>query len=211
MAMTFFYAPRSSATRVLWALEELGVPFEKVRVDLSKGEQKKPDFLAINPNGKVPAMIDGDAKLFESLAILLHLGDRYGAAKRLWPAPGTAERAEAFAWAVWGTVTVLGAALTHATHTNSGSAYAPAAEHGSPELAADSKKQWETCLEILDARLERQPYVVGDGFTLVDVANASTIAFGSMAAKLPLDGCRNVQAWIERCRARPAFTRAMNG
>jgi glutathione S-transferase len=191
MAITFFYSPRSSATRALWALEELGVPFEKVRVDLTKGEQKKPAFLAVNPNGKVPAMLDGDARLFESLAILLHLGDRYGEAKGLWPAPGTAERAEAFTWSVWGTVTLLDVAL-HA---------------GAP----DTKTRWETCLEILDARLEGSAHLLGDAFSLADVAVTSNVAFGVMAAGLPVEPYPNVSAWLDRCKARPAFERAMNG
>jgi glutathione S-transferase len=211
MAITFFYSPMSSATRVMWALEELGVPFEKVRLDLQKGDQRKPEFLAINPNGKVPAMVDGDAKLFESLAIVLHLGDRYGVEKKLWPAPGTAERAEAFAWCVWGTVTVLESALTYATQTESGWRYAQPADRRSPELAADAKKQWETCLDILERRLERQPYIVGDSFTLADVAVGPNVVFGAMAGKLPIETCRNVSAWIERCKARPAFARAMGG
>ena len=191
MAITFFYSPRSSATRALWALEELGVAFEKVRLDLAKDDQKKPEFLAINPNGKVPAMIDGDARLFESLAILLHVGDRYGEPKGLWPTAGTAERAEAFTWSVWGTVTLLAAAL----HPD----------------APDAKKHWEACLEILDARLEAEPYLIGSSFTLADVAVVSNVAFGVMAAALAIEPYKNVVAWLERCRGRPAFARAMNG
>jgi glutathione S-transferase len=191
MAITLFYSPRSSATRVLWAIEELGVPFEKVRVDLSKGDGRKPELLAVNPNGKVPAIIDGVAKLFESLAIVLHLGDRYGEPKALWPLAGTAERAEAFTWAVWGTVTVLDLAL-HAD-------------------APDSKKRWDACMEILDARLESEQCLVGASFSLVDVAVASNVTFGQMAAGFPLEPYQNVNAWLERCKARPAYARAMNG
>ena len=80
MAITFYYQPMSSAARVHWALEELGIPYEKVKVDLHAGDQKKPDFLKVNPHGKVPALVDGDARLFESAAIILHLGDKYGEA-----------------------------------------------------------------------------------------------------------------------------------
>src|SRR5580704_18558275 len=97
----FFYAPQSSATRCQVALEELGVPYEKVRIHLDKGDQKKPDFLALNPNGKVPALTDGDAKLFESLAIITYLGEKYGTEKGLWPKVGSPEHAQALAWMFW--------------------------------------------------------------------------------------------------------------
>lgn len=208
MAITFYYSPRSSATRCLWALEELGVPFEKVRVDLTKGDQKKPEFLAVNPNGKVPAMVDGDAKLFESLGILLHLGDRYGVEKNLWPKPGTAERAEAFTWAVWGTVTFMEAALTYAIHTNGDLHFALPPQRRDRETAAQAKATWEKCMDILEQRLEKG-WMVGSAFSLVDVANAAAVAFGAMAGHLSVDGYKNVAAWLQRCQARPAFGRAI--
>jgi glutathione S-transferase len=107
MAIVFYYAPMTSATRVHWALEELGVPYEKVRLDLRAGDQRKPDFLKINPNGKVPALVDDGAPMFESLAILLHLAVKYGVAKKLWPATTDATaHAEALSWSVWGTATL---------------------------------------------------------------------------------------------------------
>src|SRR6266545_4462922 len=98
MALIFYYAPMSSATPVYWALEELGVPFEKVKLDLRAGDQKKPEFLKINPNGQVPALVGDGTPMFESVAILLHLGERYGVDKKLWPAAGTPERMGAMSW-----------------------------------------------------------------------------------------------------------------
>src|SRR5215470_5576285 len=105
MSMTFYYTPMSSATRVHWALEELGVPYEKVKMDLGAGEQKKPEYLALNPNGKVPLLVADGTTIFESLAILLYLGETYGVEKGLFPAPGLA-RAEAFKWMAWAQVTL---------------------------------------------------------------------------------------------------------
>jgi glutathione S-transferase len=78
MGIVFYYTPMSSATRVHWALEELGVPYDKVKIDLAKGEQKKPEFLKLNPNGKVPLLVVDGQPVFESLAMLLYLGDTYG-------------------------------------------------------------------------------------------------------------------------------------
>lgn len=78
MAIKFYSWPRSSGARVQWALEELGVGYEYVELDPKKQEHRTPQYLAINPHGKVPGLVDGDLTLFESGAILLYLGERYG-------------------------------------------------------------------------------------------------------------------------------------
>src|SRR5215475_4977513 len=106
MSLTFYYSPMTSATRIHWALEELGIPYEKVKLDLKAGAQRKPEFLKLNPNGKVPTIVDDGVPMFESAAILIHLGDKYGVAKKLWPAPGTPDHMRALAWTVWSTVTL---------------------------------------------------------------------------------------------------------
>src|SRR5438128_2050743 len=102
MSITLYYWPRSSATRVQWCLEELGLAYEKKRVE--REYLRTPEFRAINPEGRIPALVDGDARLFESLAIILYLGEKYGADKGVWPAAGSADRAEAITWTVWGTI-----------------------------------------------------------------------------------------------------------
>src|SRR5262245_42256389 len=104
MSMTFYFKPMSSATRVHWALEELGVPYERVKLALD-GDQRKPEFLALNPNGKVPLLVVDGVPIFESLAQLLYLGETYGVDKDLFPKPGVA-RAEAFKWMCWASVSV---------------------------------------------------------------------------------------------------------
>ena len=85
MPIRFYSWPKSSGSRIHWVLEELGLDYEHVRLDRAKQEHRSPAYLAVNPNGKVPALIDGDVRWFESLAILLHLGDTYGVARGLWP------------------------------------------------------------------------------------------------------------------------------
>src|SRR5258708_32444812 len=101
MALRFYSWPRSSGTRVHWALEELGVPYELVTLDRAKNEHRAPGYLALSPSGKVPALVDGEQPYFESLAILLHLAETHGPATGLWPAAGSA-RAEALCWDRWG-------------------------------------------------------------------------------------------------------------
>jgi glutathione S-transferase len=209
MPITVYYSPRSSSTRVVWALEELGIPYERVRVHLDKGDQKKPDFLAINPNGKVPALVDGDAKMFESLAILIHLGERYGVEKNLWPKPGTTERADAITYTVWGTIQILDCVIDYFLHSGAAHFSLPP-ELRSQHVLKGSLDMWHKHVGILDKRLAGRSYVVGAGagtFSLCDVANAPILGMGQMA-KMPIADYKNVQAWSARCQERPAFTRA---
>jgi hypothetical protein len=87
MTIKLYSWPMSSGTRIAWALEELALPYRYELLDGKKQEHRSAEMLAVNPHGKVPALVDGDLKLFESGAILLYLGSRYGVAKDLWPRP----------------------------------------------------------------------------------------------------------------------------
>jgi glutathione S-transferase len=206
MAIVFYYSPMSSATRVQWVLEELGVPYEKVRLDLSAGDQKKPDFLKINPNGKVPALVDDGVAMFESSAILIHLGEKYGVAKGLWPEASTAARAHALSWTVWSTVTL--AANTFRYMQNSSERF-PAEQRNALQAEA-ARKEIDANLAVLDAQLAGRHYLLGEHFTLADVACAS---IGAMFARAGVDvsAWPNVSAWIARCMQRPAVAAAMAG
>src|SRR6185436_5697 len=101
MAIKLYSWPHSSGTRVAWALEELGLAYEFVNLDAKRQEHRKPEYLAVNPHGKVPALVDGNQAFFESGAILLHLGTKYGVEKNLFPAGGSQARADAISWIVW--------------------------------------------------------------------------------------------------------------
>jgi len=85
MSLTLYAAPMSSATPVVCALAELDIPCEIVMLDLKAGDQKKPDYLALNPNGVVPTLVVDGTPLFEAIAIVQWLGDRYGVERGLWP------------------------------------------------------------------------------------------------------------------------------
>ena len=75
--MKLYFAPRTRAVRARWLLEELGVPYELIKLDLARQENTTPAYLAVHPLGEVPALVDGDVTLLESLAICLHLADRF--------------------------------------------------------------------------------------------------------------------------------------
>jgi glutathione S-transferase len=210
MAIVFHYSPMSSATRCHWALEELGVPYEKVRIDLTKKDQKTAQFLALNPNGKIPVLVDDGARIFESLAIILWLGEKYGVEKGLWPRVGSAEHAEALSWSVWGTSELFPPIFDRLLHAADRSfSYPP--EQRSAAVAMAAGEKWKGMAKILDDHLANRAFMLGKDFTLVDVALGSLCAMAGMMAGLPLEGASNVAAWVGRCQSRPALGRAMQG
>ncbi|WAS98556.1 glutathione S-transferase family protein [Nannocystis punicea] len=200
MSITFYYAPNTSASRVHWVLEELGIPYDKVKLDLRAGEQHKPEFLAINPNAKVPALVVDGTPMFESLAIIIYLGDRFGVEKGLWPRVGSGEHAEALAWSVWGSVTLGGTIFRLFYNT---SEWFPAESRNAPQ-AETARKEFEAQLGILDQRLRGREYLVGDHFTLVDAANAAAIAWALSFIKVDTTRLPDLSAWLERSTQRPA-------
>jgi glutathione S-transferase len=204
----FYYSPRSSATRCQMALDELGVPYEKVRIHLDKGEQKTPDFLAINPNGKIPALVDGDVKIFESLAIILYLGARYGTEKGLWPKLGTPEQGEALSWTMW-SASEIHRGLFDVVMNGCDIPWAHPKDKRSAFVAEEGRKAWATSIAILDKQLEGRDFLLGKTFTLADTAVGSVVSMGPMFAGLPMDG-KNVAAWLGRLHARPAYGKAMS-
>jgi glutathione S-transferase len=204
MGIRLYGWPRSTASRIRWALEELGVRYDFVTLDREKGENLTPAYLAISPAGKVPGLVDGDASYFESAAILVHLGDTYGRERGLWPAPGTA-RAEAFSWTVWAATelrTYLMQWLYHGRDTVV--SYAPAER--SKATADYNHHEYLRMLDALEARLAGREYILG-AFSLADISAASVLLVG-LELGGTVEGRKNVAAWLERCRARPALARA---
>jgi glutathione S-transferase len=205
MTIKLYAWPMSSGTRVSWALEELALPYEYVQLDAKKQEHRSPALLAINPHGKVPALTDGDLKFFESGAILLYLGNRYGAAKGLWPSPKGQAHADAVCWTVWAGVE-LGSYLLQTLYHGLDTPISFKPEDRSKAAAAYARSQLDRLLEALEARLQERDYLLGN-FTLVDVAAASWLALGTSFG-LDLGKQARVAAWCERCTGRPAFKKS---
>jgi glutathione S-transferase len=203
MSLTFHYTPMTSATRVHWALEELAVPYEKVKVDLAGGEQKKPEYLAKNPNGKVPLLEVDGTPIFESLAMLIYLGEAYGEAKGLFPALGV-ERAEALKWMVWAGVTLGDAALRILRNTSDRFP----ADQRNEKAGEAAKKEMTDLWGMVDKALEGKEYLVGGRFSFADLAVAGYMPI-SMRLGVDAGGLKNVQAWSGRCTSRPALGRVM--
>lgn len=207
MSLKLYYWPRSSATRVQWALEELGVPYDKIRLDRERGENRTPEFLAISPQGNIPVLVDGDSKIFESAAILVHLGQRYGVDKGLWP-KSAGEASDALVWCVWSSSELNVHRINFALQTLD-APFALPKEDRNPRVAERFRKGYYERVGVLEHRLAGREYLVGSAFSIADVALAQPIAGSQARLGLPIAEYKNVSAWIERCTARPAFQRVM--
>jgi glutathione S-transferase len=205
MSLIFYYAPMTSATRIHWALEELEIPFEKKKVDLASGEQKTPEYLALNPNGKVPLIVEEGVAIFESLAILIYLGERHGVDKGLFPKEGM-ERAEVLTWMCWAQVSLGDAGGRVMRNT---SERFPAEERNE-KAGLTAKKELHDLLGIVEKALEGKEYLVGGKFSFADLAIAGYVPFFARIG-VDLAPFKNIQAWVARCTARPALGKAMQG
>jgi glutathione S-transferase len=203
-SLVFYYAPYSSAVTVHWVLEELGVPYEKVKIDLKARDQDKPSFRALNPNGKVPTLVVDGTPIFESIAITAYLGEMYGVEKKLYPAPGP-KRGEVLKWMVWTGVSLGEAFSRH--QRNSPQGHLPAEQRNEKALEA-AKKDVEEHLGILEAELTKSPFLVGGAFTFADLYLASWGAYLKMTS-YDMSKFPKVTDHINRCSARPAFGIAM--
>src|SRR5262249_54734063 len=140
-----------------------GVPYETVHMNLEAGDQKKPEFLKINPNGAVPALVDGDVMLFESAAICQYLADRFPE-KRLAPPVGTSARGYYYQWIHFAMSTLEPPLLMIFLHTM----MKPEGER-LPQLVGPAREQLRAALGVLEQALCGRAFLVGDEFTTADV------------------------------------------
>jgi glutathione S-transferase len=180
--------------RALWGLKELDTDFEFVPVNLLAGEHKRPDFLRLNPAGKVPVLVDGDIVIPESAAIVLYVADKYRD-KGLLPS-GLKERAQAYRWVMFA-VTELEQPLWRITkHT----ALYPEDKRLPADIAL-AKEEFIAMATVLDRQLEGRQFIVGDGVTIADCVTAYLIDWAN-ELKL-IDGFPQLRAYFERMYARP--------
>jgi len=194
--IVLYWHPMSSASPVASALAELDVPHERVKVDITTGEQRRPNYLALNPNGKVPTLTVDGAPMFEALAIEMWLGQTYGVKSGLWPAEGTLERLQAMAWSTWSYVT-YGAQLVRLQ---------AATDLGTPDDAhgTAARKGLDELLTVLDGLLGQQPWMLGDRYTLVDLIVASVIGYSAYIGA-PVAAHPTTLAWLQKVQARPSM------
>ncbi len=185
--------------RPVWALEELGIAYTRKVMDATKQEHKQPEYLAINPFGKVPAIQDGEFCLFESAAICTYLGDKVG---KLLPQAGTRSRALYNQWVSYVTSTLEPLAtrviwLDWFTEKN----------ESTERLRREMLTSLEGMAKTLDSQLAERPFLMGESFSLADIQLASVWKIAGhteIAAKHP-----NLNAYLQKCYLRPAFQRAL--
>jgi glutathione S-transferase len=197
-----YHARYTRSLRVRWLLEELGLPYELHRINFGKKEHKEPDYLAVHPLGRLPAMTDGDVAMFESGAMLQWILEKYGEG-RLHPLPGSAESATYLQWFHFGEATHQPYLSTIAQHT----AILPEEER-IPALAEKAAEGAMDCNRMLNAHLSEHEYVAGDHFSAADIMVTYPLILSHLFGILPADGLPHLMAYYERVAARPAFQTA---
>jgi glutathione S-transferase len=192
MTVTLYHHPFSRAANAVWMLEELGIDYALHYVDFQKGEQKSPAILALNPMGKLPILVDGDAVVTESAAIAMYLADRYSLGK-LAPTPDDPARGAYLRWSFFAP-SVIEPGLTAKTY---GYSFKP------------SQVGWgshESLVAAIESAIAGKSYVLGDRFSMADVVFGGTVRF--MLRFKMLEPTPTLAAYSERLGARPALQRA---
>ena len=191
--MQLYWSPRSRSFTALWLMEETGAPYERVLTDTSTGAQKRAEYLAINPMGKVPALKDGDATLAEAAAICAYVAERFPEAG-LAPALGDPARAKYLYWLFFAPGCIEPAMVQVATRMEMNSV---AAGWGEANRVFD----------VLDRALQQGPWLLGEKFSAADVIVGSGLNFAVRLFKM-IPSRPSFDRYIAACSARPAFQRA---
>lgn len=210
MNMMFYFAPMSTATITEFVLAELGIDCKRVELDISNGDTRKPEFLAVNPNGRVPVIVHDGTAIWESAAITMYLGELFGVASNLYPAPGP-KRGEVMKWIVWSNVTFAEAAsrLSASLPSDSDGAVQSGSQDWVPPeqrsaIALDkAKSDLATCLGILDRAFSERPFLIGD-YSLADTHAQGFVGYVASMG-VDLSPFARVVAWLARCDGRPAI------
>src|SRR5260370_10999676 len=191
--MKVYWSPRWGSFAALWLMEETGEPDDRVLTDISKGAKRAPEYLAINPMGKVPALRDGDAALAEAAAICAYVAERYPEAKLAAP-PGDPLRAKYLYWLFFAPGCIEPAMVQVATKIEM-----------NPVAAGWGEAQ--RVFDVLDAALTKGPWLLGESFSAADIAVGSGLNFAVRLFKM-VPSRPSFERYIDRCAARPAFQRA---
>jgi len=190
---------RTRAFRALWVAKELGLDYQHLPIEIGDDGAKSPEFLAINPNGRLPVIVDGDFVLFESLAITLYLAKKHSSGKLY---PGTLEgEARAWQWSLWAVTEVDRGVNIWSLHA----VRLPPAERNNA-LREEALKVLASPFKVLDAAVAQRPYLLGSEFTVADLNVAAVI---SRAVDMDLSVWPHLKVWLARCLDRPAAQEAL--
>ena len=192
--LTLFHASPSRSSIVRWMLEELGEPYDLHVLSLAKGEQLAPDYLAVNPMGKVPALQHGEAIVTEAAAICTYLADEFPHARLNIPV-GDSRRGPYLKWLFFGPSCIEPAMIDRVS---------PRKEQ--PRRGMVGYGDFDTVMDVVAKGLAPGPYLIGDQFTAADVVVGSTLRWGMMFKLIPERP--EFRAYVDRLQARPALQRA---
>ena len=196
--MKLYGVPGSRALRSIWAAEETGVDYEFVSTHFI-GESKKPDYLALNPNGRIPTLVDGDLVLFESMAINLYLAKAHGG--DLYPRDD-ADEARAIQWSFWGMTELEPVLMQMVLHK----VMLPE-DQRNPAAVTKAESDIERPLNVLEAHLANRDHILGGDFTIADLNVAGALGLATFA-RFDVSKWSKVERWLSACTSRPAFARA---
>ena len=196
--MKLYGTPVSRALRSIWAAEEVGVDYELIPTSF-KGESKTPEYLAINPNGRIPALVDGDLELFESMAINLYLAKTYGG--KLYPSDSHDE-ARAIQWTIWGMTELEPHLIPMLLHK-----MLLPEDQRDPAVVSKAEAAVERPLGVLDAHVSDREYLLGGDFTIADLNLAGALSIAHFS-NFDISKFESVARWLSRCVGRPSFARA---
>lgn len=198
-ALRIYGIARTRAFRALWIAEELGLAYQHLPIEIGEAGARSPEFLALNPNGRLPFIDDDGFVLFESLAITLYLAKKHSPG-RLYPA-ALQDEAKAWQWSFWAISEVdrgVNIWSLHAVRLPPNERDAARRDEALKVIAAPFR--------ILDSAVAAQPYLLGDQFTVADLNVAAVI---SRAIDMDLSAVPNLKAWLTRCLERPAARAAL--
>ncbi len=193
-ALTLYHASPSRSSVALWMLEEVGEPYDLHLLNLQNGDQRKPDYLAINPMGKVPALRHGDTVITEVAAICTYLADAFPQANLAVPI-GTPARGVYLKWLFFGPGCLEAAVIDRA---------APRKEEARPAMLGYG--DFDTTMNVLAKAVEKGPWLMGEQFTAADVVIGANIRWGMVFKLIPERP--EFLAYAQRIAARPAAQRA---
>lgn len=199
----FYYWPTPNGWKVSILLEELGVPYRMIPVNIGKGDQFTPEFLAISPNHRMPAIVDHDTggepmTIFESGAIMLHLAEKTG---RFLPTDALG-RKEMMEWLFWQVGNLGPMAGQHSHFFN----YAPGGQDYSSERYAN---EYNRCIGVLERRLTGRDWLAGDAYSIADMISWPWVLIAKAMGQ-PLDDFPNVTRWRAAIKDRPAVKRGVD-
>ncbi len=197
--ITIYGISASRTLRPLWMLEELGLEYEHVQTNFT-GDNKQPEYLALNPNGRIPTLVDGDTVLWESLAINLYLAEKYDGGLNL---KTVEDRGRAIQWSFWAMLETEKPLLEFLFNTlilPPDQRDAAACEAAVAELQAP--------MRVLDDALEGREFLVGNSFSAADL-NVAAVFSWAVPAKFDLSEFPNLSRWLMACISRPAARAAL--